>query len=92
MSYIDVKNKKVTVVKNPPSEYTCWIEYWEMKRGRKAIVCEALSCTEKPKVGGFVTKSGDDGTIYLLPVCNTHNNKPETEIYKAWEKDLVSIE
>jgi hypothetical protein len=92
MAFIDVKNKKGTANNPPPSGYTSWLDFWEKKKGTKATKCEAMSCTGKADVGGHVIKSGEGGKEYILPICYDHNNKPETEVYKAWENDLVAVQ
>ena len=91
MSYIDVKNKKGTAGNNPPSGYTSWLDFWEKKKGKKATVCEARGCSENPDVGGHVIKAGQGGKEYILPICYSHNNKSESELYQAWENDLVLV-
>jgi len=91
MSYIDVKNKKGTGDKDPPAGYTSWLDFWEKKKGKKATICEAKSCSGNPDVGGHVIKSGEGSKEYILPLCYSHNNKSETEIFQAWESDLVSV-
>ncbi|RLD42180.1 MAG: hypothetical protein DRJ07_16140 [Bacteroidetes bacterium] len=91
MGFIDVKNKKGTADKNSPVEYSSWLDFWEKKKGKKASTCEAMRCNGKPDVGGHVIKSGEGGKEYILPLCYSHNNKPEDEVFKAWEDDLVSV-
>ena len=91
MSYIDVKNKKGTADNNPTAGYTSWLDFWEKKKGKKATKCEAMSCSGNPDVGGHVIKSGEGGKEYILPLCSSHNNKPEDEVFKAWENDLVPV-
>ncbi|WP_421173966.1 hypothetical protein [Aeromonas enteropelogenes] len=91
MAFIEVKNKNNTANKTPPSGYTSWLDFWEVNKGKKATTCEALSCAGKPDVGGHVIKSGEGGKEYILPICYSCNNKPENQVYKAWESDLVSV-
>jgi len=91
MSFIDVKNKKGTSEKDPPEGYTSWLDFWEKNKGKKATTCEAMSCNGKPDVGGHVIKSGEGNKEYILPLCYDHNNKPEDEVFKAWENDLVPV-
>ncbi len=91
MSYIDVKNKKGTGDKEPPSGYTSWLDFWEKKKGTKAATCEVRSCSGGPEVGGHVIKSGEGSKEYILPMCRSCNNKPDDETFKAWENDLVSV-
>jgi len=92
MAFIDVKNKKGTGDKNPPSGYSSWLDFWEKKKGSKATKCEAMSCGGKPDVGGHVIKSGEGSKEYILPLCYDHNNKPEDEVFKAWETDLIPVQ
>jgi len=91
MSYIKVKNKNGTADKNPPAGYTSWLDFWEKKKGKKATTCEALSCDRNADVGGHIIKSGEGGKEYILPICYSHNNKPDNEEYQAWENDLVPV-
>ena len=92
MEYINVKNKKGTADKNPPSGYSSWLDFWEKKKGKKADKCEVLYCTGAADVGGHVIKSGEGSKEYILPMCHSCNNKPEDEEFKAWEGDLVSVQ
>lgn len=91
MSYIDVKNKKGTSTHTPPPDYSSWLEFWERKKGEKASKCKAYGCYESTNVGGHVIKAGERGKEYILPLCYGHNNKPESESFKAWESDLVPV-
>jgi hypothetical protein len=91
MSFIDVKNKKGSAYKDPPAGYSSWLDFWEKKKGKKADVCEVMSCKGNPDVGGHVIKSGEGGKEYILPMCFKCNNKPEDEVFKAWENDLVPV-
>lgn len=91
MSFIEVKNKKGTADKDPPSGYDSWLDFWEKKKGSKATTCEVLACKGDPDVGGHVIKEGEGGKEYILPMCSSCNNKPDDEVFKAWENDLVSV-
>lgn len=91
MAFIDVKNKKGTSGNNPPSGYTSWLDFWEKKKGTKATKCEVMSCRGNADLGGHVIKAGEGGKEYILPMCYSCNNKPEDEIFKAWEGDLVPV-
>lgn len=91
MNYINVKNKNGTADKTSPSGYSSWLDFWEKKKGKKATVCEARHCKARADVGGHVIKAGQGGKEYILPICYIHNNKPDDEIYEAWESDLVSV-
>lgn len=92
MSYIKVKNKRGTAEKTPPSGYLSWLDFWEKKKGTTATVCEVHGCNEKPDVGGHVIKSGEGNTEYILPMCYSCNNKPEDDVFEAWESDLVPVQ
>lgn len=91
MGYIAVKNKKGTSNNNPPGGYSSWLDFWEKKKGKKANTCEVKTCKGDPDVGGHVIKSGQGSKEYILPMCYTCNNKPDNEIFEAWESDLVSV-
>ena len=91
MSFIEVKNKKGTSQNTPPSGCSSWLDFWEQKKGKKADVCEAYGCKGDPDVGGHVIKAGEGGKEYILPICYSHNNMSETEVYKAWENDLIPV-
>lgn len=91
MSFIKVKNKKGTSGNTPPNGCASWLDFWERRKGSKATKCEVLSCNGKPDVGGHVIKSGQGPKEYILPLCYSCNNKPETEEFQAWEDDLVSV-
>lgn len=91
MGWINVKNKKGTGDNTPPYGYSSWLDFWEKKQGKKATKCEARYCTGRADVGGHVIKSGEGGKEYILPICYSHNNKSETEIFEAWESDLEPV-
>lgn len=91
MTFIKVKNKNGTADKNPPSGYKSWLDFWESKKGKKATICEAMSCSGKPDVGGHVIKSGEGGKEYILPICYSCNNKSDDTEYQAWDNDLVPV-
>ena len=91
MSFIDVKNKKSTADKTPPAGYSSWLDFWEKKKGKTATECEVLGCKGKPELGGHVIKAGEGNKEYILPMCSACNNRPDDEVFKAWEGDLVSV-
>lgn len=91
MSYIKVKNKNNTTGKTPPKGYSSWLDFWEKKKGKKATVCEVMGCGGGPDVGGHVIKAGEGAKEYILPICKSCNNKPDGEVFEAWESDLVSV-
>lgn len=91
MAFIDVKNKKGTSDKDPPSGYKSWLEFWESKQKIRASKCEVLSCRGRADLGGHVIKSGEGAKEYILPMCYSCNNRTEQEIFRAWEDDLVPV-
>lgn len=91
MAFIEVKNKKGTGDKKPPSGYDNWLDFWEKKKGKKATECEVMFCHSSPNLGGHVIKAGEGNKEYILPMCSKCNNKPDEEIFKAWDSDLISV-
>ncbi len=91
MAYIDVKNKKGTSPNNPPPGNTSWLDFWEKKKGTKATRCEVQNCRGSADLGGHVIKSGGGSKEYILPMCYSCNNKPDDEVFRAWEDDLVPV-
>jgi len=91
MSFIGVKNKKGTAGNTSPTGYSSWLDFWEKEKGTKATTCEVKSCDGKPDLGGHVIKSGLGGKEYILPMCYSCNNKPDNEVFKAWDTDLVPV-
>ncbi len=80
MAFIEVKNKKGTADKTPPSGYSSWLDFWKEKTERKATICEVRGCKGKPTIGGHVIKSGEGNKEYILPMCYSCNNKPEDKV------------
>jgi len=91
MGYIDIKNKTGTGDKNPPSGYSSWLDFWEKEKDKKADVCEVKGCNSGPDLGGHVIKAGEGSKEYILPMCYGCNNKPDDEVFQAWESDLVPV-
>ena len=89
MAYVKVKNKKGTADKEPPAGYDSWLDFWEKKKGQKATKCKVLACGGPSDLGGHVLKVGEEGKEYILPMCTSCNNKPDTDTFEAWEGDLV---
>ncbi len=88
---VEVKNKKGTSDNTPPPGYSSWLDFWEKKKKSKATRCEVLSCAGAANVGGHVIKVGEGSKEYILPMCYSCNNKPDDDIFKAWEGDLVPV-
>jgi len=91
VGFIDVKNKKGTGEHPPPAGCTSWLGFWEREKGKKAVGCEVLHCGGPADVGGHVVKAGEGPKEYILPMCDACNGKPEHEVFKAWESDLVAV-
>ncbi|MDF3822846.1 hypothetical protein P3G55_23310 [Leptospira sp. 96542] len=91
MDFVEVKNKKGTSNKLPPTGYDSWLDFWEKKKGFKASTCEVLLCKNTAKVGGHIIKAGEGGKEYIAPLCYECNNKPDNEVFKIYENDLVPV-
>jgi len=91
VAFIEVKNKQGTADRKPPAGYSSWLEFWEKKRGKKAQDCEVLGCSGKAEVGGHVIRVGAGSKEYILPMCAACNSKPEHDMFKAWDSDLVPV-
>jgi hypothetical protein len=89
--FADVKNKRGTAHRIPPPGYTSWLDFWEKTKNTKADNCEVVSCIKKAQLGGHVIKVGEGGKEYILPMCYQCNNKPENEVFKAWQLNLVPV-
>jgi len=92
MAFIEVKNKKGTADKTPPAGYSSWLDFWEKKKGKKTTTCEVSGCNGNPDLGGHVIKSGEGSKEYILPICTSCNKKPDDEVFKAWDTDLVPVQ
>lgn len=91
MAYIDVANKGEAVEQTPPAGYASWLDFWEKRKRKKAGNCEVSGCGGPAEVGGHVIKAGKGKKEFILPLCKNCNNKPEGEIFQAWESDLVAL-
>jgi len=91
MAGIDVTNKMGTGDKMPPYGYASWLDFWEKKKGKKATGCKVMDCGGTADLGGHVIKAGEGNREYILPMCHSCNNKPDDEVFKAQEDDLVSV-
>ena len=91
MGFINVKNKKGTSQNSPPDGYLSWLDFWEKKKGKKATKCEVNGCNGSSDLGGHVIKAGEGGKEYIVPMCYKCNKKPESEIFQAWDGDLVPV-
>jgi hypothetical protein len=91
MAWINVKNKKGTGGNVAPPGYSSWLDFWEKKKGKKAPKCEVQNCSGGANLGGHVIKAGEGPKEYILPMCYNCNNKPDNEVFQAWDSDLVPV-
>jgi hypothetical protein len=91
MGFIEVKNKKGTAGNTPPAAYDSWIAFWEDKKGKTATDCEVLGCTNTHELGAHLYKVNSTSKEYIAPLCKPCNNKPDGEIFKVWEGDLIPV-
>lgn len=83
-----------------PTGYDSWLEYWEVKKGKEANKCSKLICVKDAEEGGHVIKVPDDGAIYLIPICYSHNhytykseyNVIDSKLLKVPEEDLEEVD
>ena len=91
MSLIKLKNKKGTSNKNPPSNCSSWLDFWEKQKDQKVTTCQVHNCNGNSDVGGHVIKTGEGSKEYILPMCYRCNNKPDGEVFEGSDSDLVSV-
>lgn len=74
-NFVKVKNEKGTSDNNPPKGYSSWKEYWKGKL-KKAwpSKCCVKNCKNKAEVGAHVYKTINSKIVYIVPMCNEHNN------------------
>ena len=88
MSYV----RNITL--EPNEKCTCpgcksWLDHWERKTRRTALICGATDCRKPAVVGGHVRVSGNPVSHYVVPLCKTCNERKD-EFYV--DKELVSFE
>ena len=75
---------------NPPQG--SWIAYWEEKTGKKAILCNDVTCDESNDlVGGHVLRVPFDGIVYLTPLCRDRNDWHKDDVYEVDSDNLFSV-
>lgn len=79
MSTVKVKNKKGTSDDELPIDCVSWKDYWEKSRKSWPSKCCVKDCRNEAKVGAHVYKTGESEIVYIIPMCNEHNNYNETE-------------
>lgn len=59
------------------SQRTCrcgtWMRHWLRFSGQTAPFCAADGCMERDPVGAHVKEFGGDGTCFIVPLCQSHN-------------------
>ena len=68
-----------------------WLDFWEKKKGKKATQCKVMNCGGKPDLGGHVIKVGEGGKEYILLCATAATTSRKSEVFKAWDGDLVSV-
>jgi len=83
-----------------PYGFDSWLDYWETYKGEEAGKCSKYFCQKDAVEGGHVVRVPDDGSIYLVPICYTHNHYtftseyyvPDSALLKVPEEDLVEVD
>lgn len=76
-----VKNLNGTSQKNPSSQYSCWLDFWEQKTKRSAGLC--AHCFDEPACVGAHVKLVNGTLTYIVPLCHKCNKKTdEFTVYK----------
>lgn len=89
MSTVKVKNKKGTSDDELPRGCVSWKDYWEAKSGKRwPSKCCVENCKNKAEVGAHVYKTGESEMVYIIPMCNEHNNYNKTEVISV-DKDYL---
>lgn len=91
MGFVEVVYVSDSEQKKPPAGYESWLEYWELNKERSAKSCEVMSCTKLPEVGGHVMRVGKADAVYILPMCEMCCSDLRSEVFKAWESDMLPI-
>ena len=86
-----VKNIKGSSDNTPPKGYSSWKEYWEDMKNRRFSYCSCVSCNMRAEVGGHVKKVNGSNAWYIVPICISHNNKPDTFSYEVRDEDLLPV-
>jgi hypothetical protein len=71
----------------PPKGYDSWIDYWEKRTYTKAVICHRDGCLETNELNGAHVTILDESPdkIYIVPLCNTHNNSNVVESFEVKE-------
>jgi len=95
----DCAQKRVVVNVPNTAGDTCsdgsWKEYWESRSGQSwPTQCAVERCEEKAEHGAHVRyASDDDGCVYIVPLCATHNNAENTSSMEIRsDVQLVKVE
>ena len=86
-------NEDGTTDDTPPSGFTSWKEYWEVKNGIPfPNKCCVVTCGNKAEVGAHVIYFDYSKQDYIVPMCHKHNNPNNEDVMPIDEKYLVNIE
>lgn len=89
---VTVKNKKGTSNDKLPEGCKSWKEYWEKNNEKKwPKKCKVDKCKNDAEVGAHVYKTINSKIVYIVPICNEHNNYKETEEMSVDKDYLVEI-
>lgn len=82
MTLYKVKNMQGTSEKRPPYPYDnkSWLEYWQIKTGKKAFFCSRFGCINYAEHGGHVRICDGmlAGKAFIVPLCRECNNPANT--------------
>ena len=92
MSIVKVKNRKRTSNNKLPEGCSSWKEYWKDNKEYWPSKCCVKDCKNEAEVGAHVYKTGESGIVYIIPMCNEHNNPNNEDVMPIDEKYLVEIE
>lgn len=75
-----------------PTGYSSGLNYWERNSHNDAEECSEVNCEENDDlVGGHLHKVPDDGYIYLVPLCKTHNNYHNEADFEVPDRLLLQV-
>lgn len=95
MSGINLRNMTLVKNRNGTAELSCkcgtWLKHWENFTKTKAIKCSMVRCFNYQNlVGGHVIQClSDDRTTYIVPICNSCNQKSSEECYDVGDTVLA---
>ena len=66
-----------------------WLDHWERKTRRTALICGATDCRKRAELGCHVRLSGNPVSRYVVPLCKNCSQRTD-EFYV--DKELVSAD